>query len=123
MSASRWRQRRREDRQGVGLERRACLFCHGACADARRGVPAAAPQFGATRQKIVETRIGRSSCSEPLAAAYEARNVFITSLPEVLLLHMYRCCTLRRMAKQLYEEWQECEIIIGRRPQRGGARQ
>ena len=55
-----------------------------------------APQFGATRQKIVETRIGRSSCSEPLAAAYEARNAFITSLPEVLLSHMDK-----RTAKEL----------------------
>ena len=75
-----------------------------------------APQFGATRQKIVETRIGRSSCSEPLAAAYEARNVFITNLPEVLLLHMDKC-----MAKQLYQEWQQCEVIIGKRPRRGHA--
>ena len=74
------------------------------------------PNFGATRQKIVETRIGRSSCSEPLAAAYEARNVFITNLPEVLLLHMDKC-----MAKQLYQEWQQCEIIIGKRPRRGHA--
>ena len=73
-----------------------------------------APQFGATRQKIVETRIGRSSCSEPLAAAYEARNVFITNFPEVLLLHMDKC-----MAKQLYQEWQQCEVITGKRQHRG----
>ena len=33
-SASRWRQRQKEDRQGVGLERRAYSLCHGACADA-----------------------------------------------------------------------------------------
>ena len=73
-----------------------------------------APQFGATRQKIVETRIGRSSCSEPLAAAYEAHTVFITNLPEVLLLHMDKST-----AKQLYQEWQQCEVIIGKRPRRG----
>ena len=49
-----------------------------------------------------------------MAAAYEAHNVFITNLPEVLLLHMDK-----RTAKELYEEWEDCEIIIGRRPQRG----
>ena len=53
----------------------------------------------------------RKSAGQPLAVAYEARNVFITSLPEVLLLHMHE-----RTAKQLYQEWQECDIIIGRRP-------
>ena len=66
-----------------------------------------APPIGATRQKIVEARIGRSSTSQPFAAAYESRNVFITNLPEVLLSHMHKC-----MAKQLYQEWQQCEVIM-----------
>ena len=63
----------------------------------------------------IGSTIVRKSAGQPLAAAYEARNVFITSLPEVLLLHMHE-----RTAKQLYQEWQECDIIIGKRPQRGG---
>ena len=55
------------------------------------------------------------SAGQRLAAAYEARNVFITNLPEVLLLHMHTCT-----AKQVYQEWQQCEAIIGKRPRRGG---
>ena len=43
-----------------------------------------------------DSTIVRRSAGQPLAAAYEARNVFITNLPEVLLLHMDKC-----MAKQL----------------------
>ena len=49
-----------------------------------------------------------------MAAAYEARNVFIINLPEVLLLHMHWCT-----AKQVYQECQQCEVIIGKRPRRG----
>ena len=60
--------------------------------------------------------IVRRSAGQPLAAAYEARNVFITNLPEVLLLHMHR-----RTAEQVYKEWQQCEAIIGKRPRRGHA--
>ena len=65
--------------------------------------------IGATRQKIVETMIGRSYCSQPLAAAYEARNVFITNLPEVFLLHIDKCT-----AKQLYQEWQQRKSSLAR---------
>ena len=54
------------------------------------------------------------SAGQPLAAAYEARNVFIINLPEVFLLYMYKCT-----AKHLYHEWQQCEAIIGKRPRRG----
>ena len=72
--------------------------------------------IGATHQKIVETMIGRSYCSQPLAAAYEAHNVFITNLPEVLLSHMNK-----RTAAEVYQEWQDCEVIIGKRPRRGHA--
>ena len=60
--------------------------------------------------------IVRRSAGQPLAAAYEARNVFIINLPEVLLLHMHR-----RTAEQVYQEWQQCEVIIGKRPRRGHA--
>ena len=60
--------------------------------------------------------IVRRSAGQPLAAAYEARNVFIINLPEVLLLHMHRCT-----AEQVYQEWQQCEVIIGKRPRRGHA--
>ena len=74
------------------------------------------PDLQRARQKAsgINSTIVRKAARRPLAAAYEARNVFITSLPEVLLLHMYR-----RTAKELYEEWLACDIIIGKRPPRG----
>ena len=58
--------------------------------------------------------IVRRVAGQPLAAAYEARNVFIINLPEVLLFHMHQ-----RTAAKVYQEWQECEVIIGKRPRRG----
>ena len=61
--------------------------------------------------------IVRRSAGQPFAVAYEARNVFITNLPEVLLLHMHQ-----RTAEEVYQEWQECEVIIGKRPRRGRGR-
>ena len=57
----------------------------------------------------VGSTIVRKSAGQP--AAYEARDVFITNLPEVLLFHMHQ-----RTAEQVYQEWQKCEVIIGRRP-------
>ena len=60
--------------------------------------------------------IVRRSAGEPLAVAYEARNVFITNLPEVLLLHLHT-----RTAEQVYQEWLQCEVIIGKRPRGGHA--
>ena len=60
--------------------------------------------------------IVRMAAGQPLAAAYEARNVFIISLPEVLLLMMHK-----RTAAQVYQVWQQCEVIIGKRPKRGRA--
>ena len=60
--------------------------------------------------------IARMAAGQPLAAAYEARNVFIISLPEVLLLMMHK-----RTAAQVYQVWQQCEVIIGKRPKRGRA--
>ena len=60
--------------------------------------------------------IVRRSAGQPLAVMYEARNVFITNLPEVLLLHMHKCT-----AEQVYQESQQCEVIIGKRPRRGQA--
>ena len=61
--------------------------------------------------------IVRRSAGQPLAAAYEARNVFITNLPEVLLLHLDT-----RTAAVVYQEWLQCEVIIGKRPRRGHPR-
>ena len=58
--------------------------------------------------------IVRRSAGQPLAAAYEARNVFIANLPEVLLLHMHQLT-----AKTVYHEWLECEVIIGKRTHQG----
>ena len=59
------------------------------------------PDLQSARQMAsgINLTILRKAGRQPLADAYEARNVFITSLPEVLLLHMYR-----RTAKELYEE-------------------
>ena len=58
--------------------------------------------------------IVRRSAGQQFAATYEARNVFITNLPEVLLFHMHQ-----RTAEKVYQEWQQCEVIIGKRPRRG----
>ena len=58
--------------------------------------------------------IVRKSAGQPLAAEYEARNVFIANLPEVLLFHMHQ-----HTAAKVYKEWQQCEVIIGKRPRRG----
>ena len=68
-------------------------------------------------RKSVGQRSGRRSkgCEiEQCTVAYEGRNVFITSLPEVLLLHMDN-----KTAEDLYKEWTQCETIIGPRPTRG----
>ena len=55
------------------------------------------------------TIVRRSSSS-----THEARNVFIANFPDVLLFfHM------QRTADKVYEEWTECEVIIGKRPRRG----
>ena len=62
----------------------------------------------------MDSTIVRRSAGQPLAAAYEARNVFIVNLPEVLLKHLHK-----RTAAELYKEWLTCEVIIGRKPPRG----
>ena len=58
--------------------------------------------------------IVRPKAGQPLAVAFEARNVFIVNLPELFLKHVNT-----RTAAELYEEWLTCEVIIGRRPPRG----
>ena len=58
--------------------------------------------------------IVRPKAGQPLAVAFEARNVFIVNLPELFLKHLNT-----RTAAELYEEWLTCEVIIGRRPPRG----
>ena len=58
--------------------------------------------------------IVRRSAGQPFERAYEARNVFITNLPEAFLFHKHQ-----RTAAQVYQEWLECEVIIGKRPRRG----
>ena len=69
----------------------------------------------ANRTSESDSTIVRRSAGESMAEVFEARNLFITSLPEVLLLHMHT----ERTAEQLYQEWQRCEVIIGKRPRRG----
>ena len=46
--------------------------------------------------------------------AFEARDVCIVSLPELFLTHLHT-----RTAKELYDEWMDAEIIIGKKPPRG----
>ena len=58
--------------------------------------------------------IVRPKAGQPLAVAFEARNVFIVNLPELFLKHLNT-----RTAAELYEEWLTCEVIIGRKPPRG----
>ena len=65
----------------------------------------------------MDSTIVRRSAGQPLAAAYEARNVFIASLPELLLKFLHQ-----RTAAELYQEWICREVIIGRRPRRGQPR-
>ena len=57
----------------------------------------------------------RKAAGQPWATAYEARNVYIANLPEVLL-RMHQC-----MATAVYQAWLQCELIIGKRPRRGRA--
>ena len=45
--------------------------------------------------------------------SFEARDVFVVSLPEILLRRPMAT------AAQTYEEWLQCETIIGKRPPRG----
>ena len=47
------------------------------------------------------------------APSFEARDVFVVSLPEILLQRPMAT------AAQTYEEWLQCETIIGKRPPRG----
>ena len=72
------------------------------------------PFFG---HKQLRWSVGSSSASwgtilrpggQPLAA-YESRDVFIVSLPELLLTPH------GRTAAEVYDEWQEAEVIIGSR--------
>ena len=39
----------------------------------------------------------------------QVRNIFITSLPEILLLHLNAFT-----AEQVHQEWKQCEVIIGK---------
>ena len=68
-------------------------------------------------QYFTSSTILRKASSQPLAAAYESRNVFIVNLPEILLKRMWT-----HTAAEVYEQWSECEVIIGKRPRRGHSR-
>ena len=49
--------------------------------------------------------------------AFEARDVCIVGLPELFRRHLHT-----RYAEELYEEWLDAEIIIGKKPPRGQKR-
>ena len=62
---------------------------------------------------IVRTAVG-PGVGQPLAApSFEARDVFIVSLPEIFLRQS------SSTAADTYEQWLQCEVIIGKRPPRG----
>ena len=56
----------------------------------------------------------RKTAGRPMHEAFEARDVFIIGLPELFMIFLHS-----RTARELYDEWLEAEIIIGRKPPRG----
>ena len=59
----------------------------------------------------------RKAAGKSMDVAFEARDVCIVGLPELFLRHLHT-----RTAKELYEEWMDAEIIIGKKPPRGQKR-
>jgi hypothetical protein len=87
--------------------------------------PSPAPTDRFFFHKQLQTRIGGSSITssspllracvgQPLAAAYESRNVYIVSLPDLLL-----ACLHTRTAAEIYQEWLAVEVVIGCKSRRG----
>ena len=66
---------------------------------------------------FTNSTILRTAAGVRMNDAYESRNVFVVSLPEILLFSMQT-----RTAKEVYEQWEECEVIIGKRARRGMGR-
>ena len=64
-----------------------------------------------------ESTIVRKTAGKPMDAAFEARDVYIVGLPELFMMHLHT-----RTAKELYDEWLQAEIIIGRKSPRGWLR-
>ena len=65
---------------------------------------------------IVRRTVGGPVGGPYMAPTFEARDVFIASLPEILLRNKDTFT-----AAHMYEEWLQCEVIIGKRPPRGTA--
>jgi len=74
-------------------------------------------------QKQLQTRVGASASSSSSTLlrtsryggeAYESRDVFIISLPELFLLFLHARC-----ADELYKEWLQAEVVIGCKLRRG----
>ena len=61
-----------------------------------------------------ETSIVRKATGKSLDEAFEARDVYIVGLPELFHMHLHT-----RTAQELYNEWLQSEIIIGKKPPRG----
>ena len=61
-----------------------------------------------------ESTIMRKTAGRPMHEAFDARDVFIIGLPELFIMHLHS-----RTARELYDEWLEAEIIIGRKQPRG----
>ena len=64
-----------------------------------------------------DSTIVRKAAGKSMDVAFEARDVCIVGLPELFLRHLHT-----RTAEELYEEWLDAEIIIGKKPPRGQKR-
>ena len=67
-------------------------------------------------QHFTPSTILRSAAGQTLEDAYESRNVYIVSLPEIL---RFASRSSWATAAEVYDAWRECEVIIGKRPRSG----
>ena len=75
------------------------------------------PGCTSTFSSFPMSTILRQARGQPLTAAYEARDVYICNLAELFLAHIDH-----KTAAELYQQWLEAEVIIGKRPRRGRPR-
>ena len=78
---------------------------------------------GATRQPLAprfaspvgaESSVVRKAAGYTMREAYEGRDVYIVGLPELFFFNLHT-----RTAEDIYNEWNEAEIIIGCKSERG----
>ncbi|MCP5115270.1 MAG: hypothetical protein GY953_30950 [bacterium] len=73
-------------------------------------------RFFKNKQLVASIGCSSAGCSiqRPAAGGQEGRDVFVVSLPELLLASVDM-----REAADIYNEWSKTEIIIGKKPRRG----